>query len=703
MGKWYKTLHRMIKRNRLSIASLFGLILLAVFLYAAANPKIATLSTTVLDMINRYHVAPTPVDDAYSKRLFALYIKRLDPGKRFFTAADIDRLRVYETELDDQLKSGDMVFVEKANDILLRRVAEAKQVVAGIIQTPQSFTSADTFSTDSDSRQFAASTADWTDDWRRFVQYQILTNYIVAAESSSSNANALVVLDPKLAQEARQKAEKNIASFFDRITRETTQDRIDAFIDAAASAQDPHTSYLAPQQKDDFDINIKGTLEGIGALLQEEDGYIKVTRIVPGGPAWRQKELKAQDIILKVAQDGGEPVDIVGARVQDAVKLIRGSKGTKARLTVRKPEGKIVQIDITRDVVVLEESYSKSAILKAPDGQLVGYIMLPSFYRDFSNSKARNAADDIRAELNRLKAKGVQSVILDLRNNGGGALEDAVKITGLFIDYGPVVQVRDRAGRGYTYEDTDPSVVFDGDLVVLTNVFSASASEIVAAALQDYGRAVILGAGHTYGKGTVQTVLNLDSVWGRLGGADKDGAGSIKVTNQKYYRVTGGSTQFKGVVPDIVAPEPNDYLDVGERALKYPLPWSTTTSANIQRWVRPIPKSVIVASQARIQANPSFTQLEALTKRLKARRESTPFPLNLQAAVKLQKDAKKESEELDQLKLAKPVLIGLPADDDVLATLETERRTEYMDWIQQLPKDLLINEAVQVIQDMRRR
>ncbi len=702
MQTWYESLQRMINRNRRSILTLIGIAAIAIFLYAAANSKIVTLSTTVLDMINRYHVAPAPIDDAYSKRVFDLYLKRLDPGKRFFLETDIAGLKAYETELDDQLKSGNMVFVEKVNDILLQRVAQAQQLVGELIKTPQTFTSTESITIDWDKRQFAGSQAEWDADWRRFVQYQVLTNYIVAAESSSANAQALETLDVKLEREARQKAEKNMASFFDRITRETTQDRINAFIDVAASAQDPHTSYLAPQQKDDFDINIKGTLEGIGALLQEEDGYIKVTRIVPGGPAWRQKDLKAQDIILKVAQDDGEPVDIVGARVQDAVKLIRGSKGTKARLTVRKPEGKIVQIEITRDVVVLEESYSKSAVLKARDGELVGYIMLPSFYRDFSNSKARNAADDVRSELRRLKAKGAHSVILDLRNNGGGALEDAVKIAGLFIDYGPIVQVRDRADRGYAYEDNDPAVVFDGDLVVLTNVFSASASEIVAAALQDYGRAIILGASHTYGKGTVQNVLNLDAGWGRLSPAGNDGLGSVKVTNQKYYRVTGGSTQFKGVVPDIVAPDANDYLDVGERSLKHPLPWSTTTSANIERWARSFPASVILASQKRIKENPAFNELARLTQRLKNRRESTPFPLNLEGAVKLQREAKAESSALDQVKNVNQSLIGLPSDDDALATIEAERRVEYMEWIQQLPKDLLITEAVHVLQDLRR-
>jgi carboxyl-terminal processing protease len=285
MKAWVEIIYRMINRNRRSVASIVGIIAIAVFLYAAANPKTATLSTTVLDMISRYHVSPTPVDDAYSKRVFDLYIKQLDPGKRFFMESDIISLKIYETELDDQLKSGNMVFVEKANAILLQRVAEAQQVVAGLIQTPQSFTSTESITTDWDQRQFAPSRSEWNADWRRFVQYQVLTNYIVAGESSSVNANALTTLDTNLEREARQKAEKNIASFFDRITRETTQDRINAFIDVAASAQDPHSAYLAPQQKDDFDINIKGTLEGIGALLQEEDGYIKVSRIVPGGPA----------------------------------------------------------------------------------------------------------------------------------------------------------------------------------------------------------------------------------------------------------------------------------------------------------------------------------------------------------------------------------------------------------------------------------
>ncbi len=689
------------KRKSIPIIGVVALAGLAIFLYAGTNNAPTDTVRSVSDIVQRYHVSPLALNDVYSKRVFDLYLKRIDPGKRFLIQSDIDQLKYYETRLDDDMKSDNLEFVALANRLIKQRVADAKILYTTMIQTPQDFESKEVFETDGEKRTFAKNKSEWEADWRKFIKYQVLTTYIISAESATRNPSALSKQDAAMELDARHKVEKNLDSFFDRMSKETDEDRINAFIDCVANANDPHTSYLAPQQKDDFDINIKGSLEGIGAVLQEEDGYIKVTRIVPGGPAWRQKELKAQDIILKVAQDEGESVDIVGARVQDAVKLIRGSKGTRARLTVKKPDGKIAQISIIRDVVVLEESYSKSAIIKTPDGQKFGYILLPSFYRDFANSKARNASDDLRNELRRLNAQGVKSIILDLRNNGGGALEDAVKVAGLFIDYGPVVQVRDRANRGYTYEDTDPAIVFDGDVVVLVNTFSASASEIVAGALQDYGRAVIIGGAHTYGKGTVQTVLNLDTLWANSVKAKAGNGGSVKVTNQKYFRVTGASTQFKGVEPDITLPDFNDYLEVGEQTQSYPLPWTTTSAAPIRKWGRPVQPSVLALSKERTQNDPNFNAMATLVSKLRQRRKNSSYPLQLTAAVKMQQESKQDTDSLDQIKLANSNKIALPSEDDYLKELEPERATEYQEWLKQLPKDIYIDEAVSVLKDMR--
>ncbi len=691
------------RRKPLPFLGLITLIGVAIFLYSGSEAGPSDTLRSVLQIVQKYHFAPQGIDDAYSKRVFSLYLKRLDPGKRFLIQDDIDQLKHYETQLDDDIKTGNLEFVSLANKLLKQRLAESKAIYKQAIQNPQDLSKDETFETDWDRRSYAANIPAWVDDWRKFIKYQVLTTYIADAESATTNEakDALTKTNSAYEIAARHKVEKNMDSYFDRLVKETDSDRIDAFIDCVANANDPHTSYLAPQQRDDFDINIKGSLEGIGAVLQEEDGYIKVARIVPGGPASRQKELKAQDSIIKVAQGDGEAVDIVGARVQDAVRLIRGSKGTKVILTVKKPEGKIVLIPIIRDIVVLEESYAKSALINGPGNQKIGYVVLPSFYRDFANAKAHNASDDLRNELSRVKKAGANSVILDLRNNGGGALDDAVKVAGLFINYGPIVQVRDRHNNGYAYEDQDPTVTFDGDLVVLVNGFSASAAEIVSAALQDYGRAVIIGSAHTYGKGSVQTVLNLDSIWSNSTRGVPIGAGSVKVTNQKYFRVNGGSTQFKGVEPDIVLPDVNDYLDIGEKNQPYPLSWTTTSEASIRKWnVHLLPDTVLKKSIQRTKVDPNFIAISDLVKKLKARRKSSSYPLNLVKAVESQRESKKESDALDQIKVPHSALEAVVHDTAWFTQLEPERATEYKEWLKQIPKDIYINEASAVLSDL---
>jgi len=682
---------------------LMSLFVVALFLFAGSDSTPKDSMSSVVKLIEKYHYSPIPMDDQFSERVYHLFLKRIDPGKRFLTQADIDQLEKYKTRLDDDAKHGNLEFVALANRLLKARISEANRLFQSEISISQPFDSNETFETDPDRRSYYKDTKSFDDDWRRFIKYQILTTYLADAESSTSNESkaALKSLSPTFEKAARSKVEKNLRSYFDRLAKETDSDRIDAFINCIAMANDPHTQYLAPQQKDDFDINIKGSLEGIGAILEESDGYIKVNRIVPGGPAWKQKELKAQDNIVKVAQAGEEPVDIVGMRVQDAVKLIRGPKGSRVTLTVKKPEGKIVLITIVRDIVILEESYAKSAIIVDKDGSKIGYIVLPSFYRDFSNAKAHNASDDLRNELKKIISSGANEVILDLRNNGGGALDDAVKVSGLFIKHGPVVQVRDRNNNGYINEDHDPSVTFKGKLIILVNTFSASAAEIVTAALQDYKRAIVIGSAHTYGKGTVQTVVNLDVPVSTLSSGKSQGGGSLKVTNQKYFRVTGASTQFKGVEPDIEVPEINDYLDVGEKNQDYPLSWTTTSPTPIVPEGPTIPNEVLKNARKRIASDSHFRAIATLTNKLKNRRKTSAYPLNLLKASQFQKDSKSETDELDTIKITTPDITTMPSDEKWLHATEPERSADYKEWLTQIPKDIYIAEAVRILNDWR--
>jgi carboxyl-terminal processing protease len=483
----------------------------------------------------------------------------------------------------------------------------------------------------------------------------------------------------------------------------TDEERVANYLNAIACSFDPHTEYMAPAGKDDFDINLTGTLEGIGATLKEDGEYIKVVEIVPGSAAWRQKELQADDTILKVAQGDKEPVDVVGMPVTEAVKLIRGKKGTEVRLTVRKPDSRIMVIPIIRDVVVIEEAYAKSAVISNVNtAKKYGYIYLPSFYRDY-RTNSRNSADDVRDELQKLNAEKVNGIILDLRNNGGGILDDAVRMSGLFIKRGPVVQIKDGVGRTEVLTDSDPGVVYDGPLVVLVNSLSASASEILAAALQDYGRAIIVGGTSTFGKGTVQVVADLDQYLPAYLNAVKP-SGSLRLTIKKFYRISGGSTQWKGVTPDILIPDLYSYLGIQEKAMDYSLPWDTTSAVPYQKWnngavnISMLKKS----SLDRIKNSKAFKLITMDIARLKKQKENSSESLKFTNFMAKQRLLKEEAEELQNLPIehASEIQISKPTVDKEDPADPNYQKTK--DWLKQVTKDAYVNEAWHILSDMTR-
>lgn len=394
-------------------------------------------------------------------------------------------------------------------------------------------------------------------------------------------------MNPEWERQARQAVLKSMERLFQRMLQERPDDTDSRYLNALAAVFDPHSLYYPPRDKEDFDIEMSGTLEGIGVLLGENEGRVKVLDVVPGGPAWSQNQIKVEDIILKVGQGVEEPVDIVGMTVSDVARLIRGPKGTEVHLTVRKPDGRMMTLALVRNIVEIQETYARSAMIMTENsGRKYGYIFLPRFYHDFNRDHGRNSTADVRKELEKLNQQQVDGIILDLRNNGGGALDDAVNMSGLFIENGPIVQVKDRRSGVRVHSDSDPDIVFRGPLVVLVNTLSASASEIVAAALQDYGRAVIIGGSHTFGKGTVQMMIDLDRFLAP-GLGDLRPLGALAMTIQKFYRITGASTQFRGVIPDIILPESASYLEVGEQYLDHPLPWDTVAAVSFPKWGRP--------------------------------------------------------------------------------------------------------------------
>jgi len=546
------------------------------------------------------HYSHKPLDDSLSKAAYDLYLRQLDPRKRFLLQADVDNLNTFMTQIDDDLSHGKALLPDAGQQLMAPRIVLVQKFVDQILSEGFDPNREEYLETDAKKIPFAVTEADLKQRWRRAIKLEVLDAYFTAVEKKNKElekkgGKAVIstagTVDKKLWQAAREKVRKRTHNYLHRLQQLTRQESYNRFFDAVARAFDPHTNYMAPTSKEDFDIHMSGSLEGIGALLREDDGHIKVVRIIPGSAAEAQGQLQAEDTILAVSEADGDPVDISDMRIREAVSYIRGPKGTEVRLTVLRPDGARVVIPIVRDVVKIEDTYVKSTLLKNTTGEPVGYIKIPGFYRDFSGGhngeKSRNVTDDTRSELYKLKQKKIKGLILDLRNNGGGSLSDAVEVSGLFLPGGPVVQVKDFQGKIMVLEDEDPNVSYDGPLVVLVNQFSASASEILAAALQDYGRALVIGGAHTHGKGTVQALMDLNRYLPLLHFKKYEDLGALKVTIQKFYRVNGGSTQYKGVIPDIVLPSMLDYLKTGEQYMDNSLPWDQVASVLQSHWQGP--------------------------------------------------------------------------------------------------------------------
>ena len=542
------------------------------------------------------------------------------------------------------------------------------------------------------------------DRWRKYLKYSVLTRLYSdykAQEKSLENKDTTFV--PKsmdtLQAIARKSVLKTHRDWYKRIKRLDRKDRLAIYANSITTVYDPHTNYFPPEQKEDFDIQMSGRLEGIGAQLQEKDGYIKITNIIPGGPSSLQGELQANDLILKVTQEGEEPVEIIDWRISDAVKIIRGPKGSKVTLTVRKPDGNEQDITITRDIVVLEETYAKSLLLSDEDGIKAGYIYLPSFYADFQNPKGRFSWKDVKTEIEKLRDEQVQGIILDLRNNGGGSLDDVVKMGGLFIDKGPIVQVKEKGRSAHILEDRYPGAEWEGALVIMVNEFSASASEIMAAAMQDYDRAIIIGSSSTHGKGTVQRFLPLNRT---LRNKNIPDIGSIKLTIQKFYRINGDATQLKGVQSDVIIPDNYMYLETGEQEHDYPLPWDQIKGSSYEKNSYSFSDKIIKKSQTRINKNPTFNLIEENAKRWKNQRENSTYTLNFSAYSNAKLKEKEEGEKFEKIGKEKieNFNVSNPGVDIEVIEAEESRKKRNSDWVNSVSKNPYIYEALQIIEDL---
>lgn len=681
------------------------------------------LGNIIKNGLEGLHFAKKRINDDLSKKSFEEYLEMLDFGKRFLTQGDIKKLEKYKDKIDDEMVNGKLELQKEANKLMDVRIAMISKYVEELLKKPMALDTKNNFQIDSEKRDFPKDEIALKEVWQNVLLVDVLNNYLDIEEDQEELKNPkkedkdkkkkkkddfeekiTKILKPKeIEAEARKRSLKRYSHVFSRMQKRDHNNNLNKYFNSITKIFDPHTQYMPPREKEDFDITMTGSLEGIGAVLREDGNYIKVVEIIPGSASWKGKKLKNGDTILKVAQGEGEAVDIVGMRVEDAVQLIRGKKGTEVRLTVKHSDASIQVIPIIRDKVVIEESYVKHSIIKNKNSsKKIGYISVPAFYRDFSKSifdkTARNCTDDVRKSLEALKKEKVDGVILDLRNNAGGALEDARQMSGLFIKTGPIVQVKNYEGKVDILKDTDSEVVYDGPLVVMTNKFSASASEILAAALQDYGRAVVVGGKDTHGKGTVQTLLDLDRyINPRLN--IKEPLGSIKLTIQKFYRITGSSTQYKGVTPDIIFPDPLSYVESGERYQDYSLRWDKVDALSFKKWNKKINiDSLKKKSALRISKNEKFQNIQKTVDQLLARKNDTKIILSLK---NFRDRRKKNREEADKYKfdeVNKDIIVSkVSLDKKLMSETQKERQKE---WVDGLMSDPYIEETLNIMGDL---
>jgi carboxyl-terminal processing protease len=696
---------------------------------APRDAREAVLAKATSSLLGQEHVLARTIDDGVSKEAFQRFIEELDGAKLFLLEEDVQKLARFETDMDDELRSGDLSLGRKGIALLANRRRIVADVVARTLAAPLDFTANDSIETDPKKRAFCKTEEELAARWRDFLKLQVLERTQELEDTLERKLHPKADDKPKptdpeevkrdtAAEKAlgeipatfegrRDKVQKELATrYATQLTRLGVIDKLEPaqmFINALNSVFDPHTVYLPPAEEADLDIAITGRLEGIGATLREQDHYILVDDLVAGGAAWQQGKLENGDLITAVAQEGKLPIDVTDMPLAKVVSMVRGPKGTVVLLTVKKPDGSSKTISITRDVIRIEASYARGALLKTKTNGDVGYVHLPSFYGEAGKVKKageRNATDDMRALLKQLGQKGAKSLVFDLRGNGGGLLTHARDISGLFIKEGPVVQTKDGKGTVEVLRDTDASIAFDGPVVVLVDRFCASAAEIVAGALQDYERAVIVGSSATHGKGTVQAVLDLD----RQAKQPGEPLGSYKLTIEEYFRVSGGSTQLKGIVPDVLLPDPTSFVDSGERTLFHAIPWSTIAPAQFVKvphaWKAP---DLASASIARTSANADLSTVKKFAALMEARKAKTVMPLARAAWQADHKRSKAELEALDPKKHEpKPLMEVVPISPQE-ATVQDPRTQKRIDkWTDDLARDLWVDESTHVLSDMNK-
>lgn len=668
------------------------------------SDKDEVLIELISHVLTRGHYSPKDINDDFSQQVYKEYLNGIDSRKRYFLKSDLKDFESSKYKIDDEILAHKIDFFNLTYNRLQKRLEETRGFYEELLEKPFDFSGNEIINTEYDELEYAANKKELKERWRTQLKFSTLSNFYDLKEQEEKKHKDDTSYKPKsdveLEKEARETTKKSMDEFYSLNGDLERKDWFTIYINSIVEIFDPHTFYFAPEDKDRFDIQMRGSLEGIGARLQKRMDEIKIVDVISGGPAWRGEELEVGDVIQKVRQeDEKESVSLIGMPLDDAVSLIKGPKGTKVMLTVKKVSGSTEEITIVRDVVEIEETYAKSSMVKK-DGKNYGLINLPKFYFDMENSNNRNAATDIEKEIIALKNENMDGLVIDLRNNGGGSLSSVVDIAGLFIKEGPIVQVRSGDNEVEILPDTDDSILWDGPLVILVNELSASASEILAAAMQDYKRAIIIGSKQTYGKGTVQGVVDLNR-WMR--NSKLGDMGALKITRQKFYRVNGGSTQLEGVKSDVVVPDRYSYIDLGEKDMNNPLPWDQIDSADYDVWEGYIDfDETIKSSKERMAKNEQLKIIDESARWIKEQRGVEIFSLNYDKYKAQIKDSEKKAERFDVINdyNSNLTFTSLPYEKELFKTDSTlaEKRVR---WHENLTKDVYVEEAIHVLEDLK--
>jgi carboxyl-terminal processing protease len=673
------------------------------------NPKskYAKVLRNVGILLEEGHYSPKKINDDFSKQVFKKFLDDLDGDKNILLQKDIDGFKKYETKIDDEIHGSEIESFFAVNTLYQQRLAETAELYKSLLNKSFDFSSNETVSLDGEKSVFAKTEAERTESWRKRLKYLVLDKYAILLddrEKGKGKKDFVAKADSTLEREARDQVRKQLDRYFATKKNRETKDEIFAtFVNAITTTMDPHTDYFPPVDLRSFNEGMSGRFFGIGAQLKEDEGKIKIASLIAGGPAWKSGEMKENDEIIKIGQASGEAVDVTGYAVTDAVKLIRGAeKGSEVKLTLRKIDGSIKVVSLKRDEIKLDDVFAKSAIINGE--HKIGYIYLPEFYADFERPNGARCAVDVAKEIEKLKAEKVEGIVLDLRGNGGGSLYDVVQMAGLFIEEGPVCQVKSRDDKPNVLRDKDKNILYTGPLTVMVDETSASASEIFAAAIQDYKRGVIVGSTSTYGKGTVQRniPLNPDGENSLFGGKkDSDDLGSVKLTLQKFYRINGGATQLKGVVPDVIIPDRLELIKIREKDSPSSLSWDEIPKADYKPWTGNYSIDAIAkTANEQVLANKTFSRLRALVLELD-KQNDREYSLNINKYKTELKTVKNAYKELDSLyKIAVAMNINNLEADKEKFNADKDKTEKNKQWIKRVSEDVYINEVVKMMNNM---